>query len=139
MLIAECAVKTTASPEAVWALWADVPNWNRWDHEVQSSELGGPLTAGSSGLIKPKGGPKTRFVVVSAETNRAFHDRSQLPFAQLDFMHRMDVRADCVMVSHRVEMSGPLTFLFNQLFGKKIKAGLPLAMANLVAMAEAQS
>ena len=79
------------------------------------------------------------WMMEEAETNRAFHDRSHLPFAQLDFTHRIDDHQDYFTVTHRAEISGGLAFLFNLLFGKKIKAGLPLAMANLVAMAEAKS
>jgi hypothetical protein len=139
MLIAECAVRTKARPEAVWAIWADVANWSRWDQEVESSGIHGLFVAGASGWIKPKGGPKTKFTMISAETNRAFDDRSHLPFAKLDFMHRMDNHAEYILVTHRIEMSGALAFLFNQLVGRKIKAGLPEAMARLVAMAEARS
>lgn len=31
--------KSTATKEQIWALWADVPNWNIWDAEVETSEL----------------------------------------------------------------------------------------------------
>ena len=24
-------VETSASPEAIWAIWTDVPNWKQWD------------------------------------------------------------------------------------------------------------
>lgn len=139
MLIAEFTVKTQATPQAVWSLWADVANWKNWDHEVQFSELHGPFQTGTFGMIKPRGGPKTKFVMLRAVTNQSFHDRSYLPLAQLDFIHSIEQQADHVTVTHRVEMTGALTFFFNGLFGTKIKKGLPQAVKALVAMAEVRS
>jgi hypothetical protein len=33
--------RTTAMPEAVWELWADVPNRTRWDHSLEDISVEG--------------------------------------------------------------------------------------------------
>ena len=139
MLVAEFSVQSNATPHAVWSLWSDVSNWKSWDDEVEFSSLEGPFQIGTSGTIKPRGGPRTKFIILDIVTHRRFHDRSYLPFARLDFMHSIEVHGERVLVTHRVEMTGVLTFLFSRLIGNKIKKGLPHAVAKLIAMAETRS
>ncbi len=57
MLIIKHTVETTASPEAIWEIWQDVANWNTWDHDIEFSAIDGPFKAGTTGNLKPKGGP----------------------------------------------------------------------------------
>ena len=35
----EHGVETTATPEAIWALWADVPHWGQWNDDVEQVSL----------------------------------------------------------------------------------------------------
>jgi uncharacterized membrane protein len=37
----EHSVETSASPEAVWRLWADVPRWPEWNADLARAELDG--------------------------------------------------------------------------------------------------
>ena len=39
MWTTEICRNTTATQEQIWKFWADVPNWNIWDKEVENSEL----------------------------------------------------------------------------------------------------
>jgi hypothetical protein len=34
-------IKTNASREQIWNLWSDVKNWNKWDNEVEYSDMDG--------------------------------------------------------------------------------------------------
>ena len=52
MWTTEVSRKTTATKEQIWKLWADVPNWNIWDKEVEKSELFGPFKKESKGILK---------------------------------------------------------------------------------------
>jgi hypothetical protein len=61
MWTTEVRRKTTATKERIWKLWSDVPHWNTWDKEVETSELFGEFKAGTKGVLKPAGGPKTKF------------------------------------------------------------------------------
>ncbi|HEY5234585.1 MAG TPA: hypothetical protein VIJ14_00280, partial [Rhabdochlamydiaceae bacterium] len=57
MLITEHTVETSASPAAIWEIWQDVVLWNTGDHGIEYSTINGPFEVGSTGTIKPKGGP----------------------------------------------------------------------------------
>lgn len=57
MLIIKHTIKTTASPAAIWHIWQDVAHWNTWDHGIEYSTLDGPFAEGTTGTLKPKGGP----------------------------------------------------------------------------------
>jgi hypothetical protein len=43
---------TTASPETIWDLWADVANRTRWDEGLEAARIDGPFQQGASGEIK---------------------------------------------------------------------------------------
>jgi hypothetical protein len=131
--------RTKASRESVWKLWADVAGWSRWDDSVASSQLDGAFAVGTRGSLKPKGGPATTFVLTHVEPNVAFTNRSSLPLATLEFVHTLRVDRGETVIEHRVEMNGPLTFLFRRLIGANIARGLPAVVARLARVAEERS
>jgi Polyketide cyclase / dehydrase and lipid transport len=133
---ATASATTTAEPEQIWALWSDVSSWNGWDHEVVSSSLDGAFVLGTTGTLKPRGGPATRFVITDVRPMISFSDRSRLPLATIDFHHRLSVADGITTIEHSVVMNGPLTPVFRRLIGTKIAKGLPTAVAALAALAE---
>ncbi len=132
----QATAHTKARPEDVWNLWADVAGWSRWDDEVISSQLDGAFTVGTRGWLKPKDGPRTTFVLSHVEPNVAFTNRSSLPLATLEFVHTLRVEGGETVIEHRVEMNGPLTFLFRRLIGATIARGLPKVVERLARVAE---
>ena len=136
MLIIKHSIKTKAKPEAIWLLWENVSQWPKWDHGIEASNLNGPFKLGSKGWLKPRGGPKVKFEMIEVTPLLKFHDRSYLPLTQLDFFHTIEHEGDCIIVTHEVEMTGWLTFLFSKVIGTGIKKDMPSAMEKLVRMAE---
>lgn len=135
----EFAIKTKASKESVWKLWEDVPNWKLWDDGLEKTELFGRFEAGTRGTLKPKGGPLTRFVITRCVPNQVFSDLTKLPLCKLVFIHTLTETAEGTEVKHRVEFSGPFTFLFSRIIGKDIQKGMPETVRTLVKMAEKNS
>lgn len=136
MWTTEVSRKTSAKKEEIWRLWADVPHWNVWDKEVETSELFGEFRTGTKGVLKPKGGPQTRFEMTECTPLQSFTDRSFLPLCQMDFIHTLTETKEGLIVTHKVVMTGLMTFLFSKVIGSKIKAGLPAAVAELIELAE---
>lgn len=132
----EASAQTSATPERVWGLWSDVEGWSRWDPHVVQASLDGAFSLGSSGLIRPKGGPNLRFTLVEVTINRSFIDRCRLPLATIDFIHELTPTSSGTMITHRVVMSGPLTFVFRRLIGSGIERGLPAAVRSLAECAQ---
>lgn len=135
----EASAQTTATPERVWALWSDVEGWSRWDPDVVEASLDGRFSVGSSGVLKPKGGPRLRFSLTEVTVNHSFTDRCRLPLATLDFIHALTPASGGTVITHRVVMNGPLTFIFRRLMGSGIERGLPSAVESLARHAEVGS
>lgn len=139
MIITEVTKQSKSSKEAIWKLWSDVDNWNKWDGDVLSSAIQGQFVTGSKGILKPKGGPKTKFKITKAIENRCFTNRSILPLCVIDFIHEMHDVDGGIEVSHRIEMNGFLSNFFSKIMGKNIAKGLSSAVDNLINMAENES
>jgi hypothetical protein len=136
MWTTEVSRKTTATKEQIWKLWADVPNWNIWDAEVETSELFGQFKTETKGVLKPIGGPKAKFIISELTELKSFTSRSFLPLCKMDFIHTMTETKDELEITHKIIMKGFMTFLFSKVIGSKIKVGLPLAVEKLIELAE---
>lgn len=132
----EASAVAAAGPERIWELWADVAGWSHWDDAVAGAELDGPFATGSTGVLRPTGGPKSRFTVTEATPNRSFTTRTKLPLGSLEFVHTLTPTAEGTVIVHRVSMSGPLTVVFRRVIGAGIAASLPAAVNALARQAE---
>ncbi len=136
MWTTEVTRKTRATKEQIWKLWADVPNWNVWDAEVETTELFGEFQTGTKGTLKPTSGPKTKFKMTECAKFKSFTNRNFLPLCQMDFIHIMTETKDGLEITHKVVMTGFMIFLFSRVIGTKIKVGLPIAVEKLIELAE---
>lgn len=136
IIIKEMTAKTKASRGAVWKVWSDVANWNRWDQEIESARINGDFILGQTGELKPKGGPKAKTKIIELTPLRSFSDQTDLPLAKLRFDHRMDEIDGSLQITHKISVSGPLGFLFSKILGKNLKRGLERALPKLIELAE---
>ena len=136
MWTTEVSRTTTATKEQIWKLWTDVPNWNIWDKDLETSEIFGDFKKGAKGVLKPVNGPKTKFTMTECEPLKSFTDRTFLPLCKMDFVHIMTETPDGLEITHKVVMTGFMTFIFSKLVGKNIEKGLPEAVEKLIDIAE---
>jgi hypothetical protein len=132
-------VVTTAPAKEIWNLWQDVPNWNSWDHEIEYSRLDGPFETGTTGILKPKGGPKVKMQLTRVEPMHLFQDVANLPLATILVTHTLREIEGKTEVTHQIKMEGPLAFFFAFVIGRKMKKGLPGAMQALIKQAEGRA
>ncbi len=132
----QVTIKTNVSKGQIWKVWSDVSNWNVWDDQVITSVLDGQFIQGQKGMITPKGGPKSTFELVEVTKEASFTSRSILPLAKMDFIHRIEESGGELTLTHRVEISGMLTFLFSRVIGNKLIKELPKALNELVTVAQ---
>ena len=136
--IATAQITTDVQPQAFFERWADMATWPQWNTDTLWVRLDGPFRTGSTGQLKPKGGPKTRFVIASLVPGREFTDVSLLLGARLQFQHLVDVdSSNRTTVSVQVTLTGPLSFFWNAILGKDIAKGLSDDLARLEAAARA--
>jgi len=139
MLIIRHTVKTTASAADVWKIWQDVSNWNTWDHGLEFSTIDGPFQTGTTGTLKPKGGPLLHTKLTCVEPMKTFVDEAKLPLTRIIVTHYLTESEGITHVTHQIEMKGPLAFFFAYVIGRNMKKNLTAEMASLIKQAETSS
>jgi hypothetical protein len=137
--IATAQVRSFAAPAAFFARWADMATWPEWNTDTEWVRLDGPFRTGSTGVLKPKGGPKVRFVLDSVVPEREFVDVSLLLGARLTFRH--DVRTSesgGTQVDVAISISGPLAQAWKLLLGKGFRATVQPDLDRLAAVCESR-
>jgi hypothetical protein len=137
IVIATAHTSSSAPPAAFFARWADVDTWPEWNSDTEWVRLDGPFATGSTGVLKPKGGPKVKFVIDSLVPGREFVDVSLLAGARLTFRHLVEAGPkDGTRIEVAVTMDGPLGWFWNRVLGQGLKASLQPDLDRLVTAAE---
>jgi hypothetical protein len=133
------SIVTDATPEAIYPLYADVPNWTRWDAGLKDVTLDGPFEVGSNGSLTPEGQGPLQYRLVDVQPNRGFSDETDFEGLTIRFDHVLDKLPDGrTRVTHSVTISGPGSDDFGPKVGPNIVADLPEAMEALAQLALAQ-
>lgn len=127
-------VTSTASADAVWALWSDTTTWPDWDPSVVGVVLDGPFVAGTTGTMTLAGPFEVPVSLEVVDPGARYLD--QLTMGELV------IRIDHVVVALdeggcEVTVSTTVTGPGADAIGPMVTAEAPTAMAALVARAEA--
>jgi Polyketide cyclase / dehydrase and lipid transport len=137
MWATEHSIETTASPEAIWRVWADVPRWTEWNPDVARAEISGPFANGSTITMTTGSGDAIKLTIVDAVEPELFVDRTRFWFLIVRTTHRVDrLDAERVRVVYRMEIRGPLSGKFGREMGPGISADFPEVLAALVERAQ---
>ena len=129
---------TTASPQAVWRVAADVAQWPAWNPGYSAASLDGPASPGTAGTVTLPNGMRRPFTVVEATPGSAFVIGGSGPGVRQRFIHRMEPLDDGrTKVTMAATMEGLLVPIFARLIGKVIAGYTPTAVRQLIAKAEA--
>jgi hypothetical protein len=134
--LANASAASSASTTAFFARWADMATWTEWNTDTAWVRLDGPFVQGATGVLKPKGGPKVRFVVETL-TDTEFVDVSMLRGARLTFAHTIHATATGSQVEVEVSITGPLARVWTLILGKGLTSSLQRDLDLLVTTAEA--
>lgn len=125
--------------EAIWNIYQNVAGWPSWDSELDSASLVGDFTVGSEIMIKPKKGPKVKAVITECEPYVKFMDVTRLPLkTKITFIHDIEIQDKDIKLTHRINIDGPLTFIFKRLIGTPIAKHLPDAMKKLIQLSKSK-
>lgn len=129
---------TTASPEAIWALWANVPGRVRWDEGLDHISIDGPFEPGARGRVQVTGQGARSYEVIAVEPNRAYTDRIALPLgSHSDWRHTITDNGDGTRtVTFRVDTTGPVSLASAVVLDQVLSDELPPTVDRLVDLAE---
>jgi hypothetical protein len=132
----EGTVVVRCRPAHVFALYADAERWPQWDPDLESASRDGPFAVGSTGVIKPREGPRTKIRITHVNGEQRFDAEARLPLCTMRFEHIVEPAGADTRVTHRVVLEGPLASIYARLIGPKLEAGIPRTMAGLKAYLE---
>jgi len=123
------------SKENVWSVWADINNYTKWHDDLDYCTLEGPFEVGNYFRLKPKGAPAVKVEITELEENKKFIDCTKFFGAKMFDVHELKETEDGLHISNRIEVVGPLKFLWVHLVAKKVAKSAPNEMDFVVKMA----
>jgi hypothetical protein len=132
-------VKTSASPEQIWAIWTDVKHWAEWDTELQDACLDCLFELGAIGKLIPKTGQVSTFKISQFSSGKSYTFTVALPLCKLNVYRYLNSQPDGTYFTHEVSFDGLLSFGFGLLLGRQFRAVLPSVMENIKRIAESKT
>ena len=133
----EHSIETTAAPEQVWRLWADVAGWPDWNDDIERIKLIGPFAAGSKIVMTPIGDEPIELQIAEAVEPELFIDEADMGEIVVRTTHRVSrIDSDRAQVTYRMEISGPAADTLGPQVGPEISGDFPQTLAALVGLAE---
>ena len=129
-------VETSATPESIWRIWTDVPNWPTWDTGLKAAELDGNFGLNAKGKLRPDQGPSSKFKISEFENGKMYVLKTAIPFGSLTVRRSLEVRSGRTFFTHEVRFTGLLKGVFGKKFGARYRILLPEAMEKIKALAE---
>lgn len=136
MIVGESTVTTRATPERVWECCEDPNLWPTWDPAMEWVKFDGLLRKDATGTLKVKGGQTIHFTVPECDKPYRFVTVNKWPGARLVFTHEATVVHGVTTITNRIELNGFLKFIYRLLVGRAVRRGLPIALNNLIRLAE---
>ncbi|HZR49887.1 MAG TPA: SRPBCC family protein [Streptosporangiaceae bacterium] len=133
----EHSVATTASAEALWRHWSDVPAWPSWNAGIEKIEIDGPFQVGTAFTMTPPGDDPVSMRLTEVVPGELFTDEMDAGDFAVRTTHRLTPTADGrTRVTYRTEITGPAAGQVGPELGPAITADFPEVLAALVALAE---
>lgn len=122
-------IPTPAQP--IFALYADVAGWSRWDPDTQAASLDGPFQVGAMGRLVPTQGRAVPMELTQLEPDRSFTVQARIPLFKMVFEHELRPTAGGTEATHRVTFTGLLAPLLGRRLAAQLRTHLPITLASL--------
>lgn len=133
----EHSIQTSAAPEQIWRVWADVDSWPEWNEDIERIELVGRFARGGRIVMTPIGQEPIQLAIAEAAEPELFVDEADLGDVVVRTAHRVERRGDeRSEVAYRMEITGPKADELGPELGPQISGDFPATLAALVAHAE---
>lgn len=130
-------LETEVSPAAVWErAYVDAEAWPRWNAEIKSARLEGPLALGAKARIVFETGLRLRFHVVEFEDGLLFTDEARLPGARMGHRHLIEpTNSGGSRLVNTIYIEGALASFWQRIMGPAAARTLPDAQRAIVEVA----
>lgn len=102
------SIEIDATPARVWATWADVHGWVRWNAGIERIELHGPFVTGSTFTMQPPGTDAFVSTLIAVDEQRGFADETVIDETRVVVDHRLEALSPHrVRVTYATQITGP--------------------------------
>lgn len=120
---------------AIWSAWSDVNNWHVWDTDIEHAKLNGDFRAGSSFVLRPKGGPNVNIRLERADPLVGYTDVTVFPLARMYGVHDMVETPEGLRLTITIRVEGILGWLWRKIVAQKVADEAPSQMLALATFA----
>lgn len=104
----ETGIDIDAGSARIWALFADVAGWPKWNAGVEAIELRGPFADGTTFLMKPPGMDALLSTLTDVRAGESFADVTVVDATSVRVFHGLQPLGRArTRVTYRIEVSGP--------------------------------
>ena len=132
------SLETSASPETIWAIWTDVPNWKDWDTGLKDASVKDNFDIGVKGQIISLENRKSKFKVVEFVKGQSYTYKTKLPLGSLYVKRYLTKENGKTIFTHEVWFKGLTGGFFAKSFGEKFRKMLPDVLNNIKNIAESK-
>ncbi|MCX6469021.1 MAG: hypothetical protein NTW76_06885 [Corynebacteriales bacterium] len=104
----EITGESTASPDALYARWADVGTWSEWNDDVARIEMAAAFAPGARAEMVFGDGSSLPFEIAWVEPGRGYEDLTEIPDAgvAVRVRHTAETDGDRTRITYRCEVTG---------------------------------
>jgi uncharacterized protein YndB with AHSA1/START domain len=129
----EESIETTATPERIWRLFADVAGWKKWNAGIEHIQLHGGFTNGSTFFMQPPGDEGFTSTLVDVKENEGFTDETVIGDVRVLVHHSITRQpSGKTRITYSTEISGPAA----KEFGSMVTGDFPDVLKALKNLAE---
>jgi len=119
-------LEAEVAPAAVWEkAYRDADAWPRWNAELKSAHLDGPLALDAEARIAFRTGLRLRFRVVEFEDGHLFTDEARLPGARMGHRHVVEPAGGGARLTNTIYIDGWLAGVWRRILGPAAARTLP--------------
>lgn len=108
------------SAKEVFALWADVNNWHRFNHGIKYARLEGDFVVGSSFVLGLLDDREVSLKLTEVTTDKSFTDVTKFPLAKMYGIHEIVQENGKITLTATIKIDGVLSFLWKKLVAQKV-------------------
>ena len=128
----ERSIETSASPKAIWRLWADVEGWPAWNGDIERIEISGAFEEGSTISMTPIGQDAVELRIAEAVEPERFVDEASLGDVVVRTLHSVEpVAQGRSRIVYRMEIDRQATDAVGPELGPQISGDFPDTLAAL--------
>lgn len=131
--------KTDLLPDALWPVLANVAGWPELDENIDYITINQTPKVGTTFVLKPKGGPKLKFLIDDFSPPHTYSDICSMPLAKMKTTHLLEDLETGTMVKIEIEISGLLAGFWGLVVGRKHASGLPAQTKRFISGARKQT